>query len=76
MENIEFPVHSISLTGREKIVRMNRNSLTLQLGNGEIVLIHRNVYNKLAVNPELPTYLVTREFQGKLSHWIATLSTL
>lgn len=51
---------------------MLKNSLLLENKiTGEEMFIHRNVFNALEKNPELPTFKVKREFQGTTSYWLA-----
>lgn len=60
-----------------EIKKMNKNSLLLEnKATGVPVLIYRRVFNAAMANPELPLFLVNREWQGHSMLWIATLSTL
>lgn len=55
-----------------RIKKMLRNSLLLENKiTGEEMFVHRNVFNALEKNPELPTFKVKREFQGTTSYWLA-----
>ena len=60
-----------------EIKKMNKNSLLLEnKATGVHTLIHRRIFNMAMMNPELPLFLVNREWQGHSMLWIATLSTL
>lgn len=58
------------------IKKMLKNSLLLENKiTGEQVFIHRNVFNTLEKNPELPVFKVKREFLGTTSQWLAIPKT-
>lgn len=60
-----------------EIKKMNKNSLLLENKiTKDPVLIYRRVFNAAMADPELPLFLVNREWQGHSMLWIATLSTL
>ena len=69
-------MRQVEIPKNPKIIRMSRNSLLIELENKEVVWIHRNVLNKVLCNPELPTFITLKDFQGTIMPWIATLSTL
>jgi len=59
------------------IKKMLKNSLLIEnKETGEEVFIHRRIFNLLTKNPELPTFKVKREFQGRTSYWLAVPTTL
>lgn len=58
------------------IKKMLKNSLLLKnIKTEEEVFIHRNVFNALEANPELPVFKVKREFLGQVSYWLAIPKT-
>lgn len=59
------------------IKKMLKNSLLVEnVKTGEDVFVHRRIFNLLQDNPELPTFKVKREFQGKISYWLAVPTTM
>jgi len=59
-----------------RIKKMLRNSLLIEINiTGEEVFVHRNVFNALEKNPELPVFKVKREFLGTTSQWLAIPKT-
>ena len=65
-----------TLVVNAKVVRMNNNSLTIELVSGERVLIHRRVFNALQENPDTPTFITEREYRGVKNSWIAIPKTI
>jgi hypothetical protein len=58
------------------VKKMLKNSLLLKnIKTEEEVFIHRNVFNALEANPELPVFKVKREFLGQVSYWLAIPKT-
>lgn len=58
------------------VKKMLKNSLLLKnIKTEEEVFIHRNVFNALEANPELPVFKVKREFLGQISYWLAIPKT-
>lgn len=58
------------------VKKMLKNSLLLKnTKTEEEVFIHRNVFNALEANPELPVFKVKREFLGQTSYWLAIPKT-
>jgi len=59
------------------VKKMLKNSLLLEnKETGEEVFIHRRIFNLLSKSPELPTFKVKREFQGRISYWLAVPTTM
>lgn len=59
------------------IRKMAKNSLLLQnKQTGETCFIHRNVFNVVNDNPELPLFRVEKNFNGHTSVWLATPMTI
>lgn len=65
-----------TLVVNAKVVRMNNNSLTIELVSGERVFIHRRVFNTLQENPDTPTFITEREYMGVKNSWIAIPKTV
>lgn len=59
-----------------KVVKMNRNSLLLELAPNEQILVSRKVFNKIQEDPKIPMYSVEREFRGTTSLWLAIPLTI
>ena len=59
------------------IQRMLSNSMVLiDKRTQETYLIHRRIFNLALNNPEMPLFPVKREYEGKSTKWLATISTL
>ena len=59
-----------------KVLRMNKNSLVLELPYDEEIFISRKVFNEIRRNPNIPMYSVIREHLGIKSLWVAIPMTL
>lgn len=64
------------VVNKARVVRMNRNSLVLELQPNEEVLISRKVFNEIRRNPNMPMYSVIREHLGIESLWVAIPMTI
>lgn len=59
------------------IRKMAKNSLLVEnKQTGETMFIHRNVFNVVNSNPELPLFRVEKNFNGRLSVWLAAPMTI
>lgn len=59
------------------IRKMAKNSLLVEnKQTGETMFIHRNVFNVVNSNPELPLFRVEKNFNGHLSVWLAAPMTI
>lgn len=59
-----------------KVLRMNKNSLVLELPYDEEIFISRKVFNEIRRNPNIPMYSVVREHLGIESLWVAIPMTI
>jgi hypothetical protein len=65
-----------TLVMKAKVVHMNRASLILELAPNERVMVTRRVFNTIQSNPDIPMFLVHKEYMGHPFDWIAIPLTL
>lgn len=65
-----------TIVNKARVVKMNRNSLVLELQPGETIYISRRVFNEIQKNPEIPMFSVNREFMGMKTNWFAIPMTI
>ena len=65
-----------TLVLKAKVVHMNRASLILELAPNERVMVTRRVFNAIQLDPDIPMFLVCKEYMGKKFDWIAIPLTL
>lgn len=64
------------LVNKARVIKMNRNSLILELQPGERIYVTRRVFNEIQENPEIPMFSIERDFMGMKTTWIAIPMTL
>lgn len=64
------------VVNKATVVRMNQNSLTLELAPNEQIMVTRKVFNQIRKNPDIPMFQIEREFMGTTYLWIAIPMTL
>ena len=64
------------LVTQSKIVRLNRNSIILELQGDKQVYVTRRVLNAIIADPEIPVYIVSRSFNGVTTDWLAAPLTM
>lgn len=67
---------SNDLINNAKVLRMNRNSLVLELPDDEEIFISRKVFNEIRRNPNIPMYSIIRKHLGIESLWVAIPMTI
>lgn len=65
-----------TIVNKARVVKMNRNSLVLELQPGETIYVTRRVFNEIQKNPEIPMFSIERNFMGTERTWIAIPMTL
>lgn len=65
-----------AIVNKARVVKMNRNSLVLELQPGETIYVTRRVFNEIQKNPEIPMFSIEREFIGRKTNWIAIPMTI
>lgn len=65
-----------TIVNKARVIKMNNNSLVLELQPGETIYISRRVFNEIQKNPEIPMFSVNREFMGRKTDWIAIPLTI
>ncbi len=61
---------------KARIVRMNKNSIILELRCDKQVYVTRRVLNAITADPEIPIYIVSRDFNGVITDWLAVPFTM
>ena len=64
------------IVNKARVIRMNRNSLVLELQPNEEVFISRKVFNEIQKNPDIPMFMVERKHLGIETTWIAIPMTV
>lgn len=64
------------IVNNAKVIRMNRNSVVLELQPMEQIYCSRKVFNTIKATPNIPMYSVQREYQGITTDWLAIPVTL
>ena len=65
-----------TIVNKARVIKMNNNSLVLELQPGETIYISRRVFNEIQKNPEIPMFSVNREFMGMKTNWVAIPMTI
>lgn len=60
-----------TIVNKARVIKMNNNSLILELQPGETIYVSRRVFNEIQQNPEIPMFSIEREFMGRKTTWIA-----
>lgn len=65
-----------TIVNKARVIKMNNNSLVLELQPGETIYATRRVFNEIQKNPEIPMFSVNREFMGMKTNWVAIPMTI
>lgn len=65
-----------TIVNKARVVKMNRNSLILELQPDETIYVTRRVFNEIQKNPEIPMFSIERNFMGMKTVWLAIPMTL
>lgn len=65
-----------ALVNKARVIKMNRNSLVIEIMPGETIYVTRRVFNKIQENPEIPMFSIERDFMGMKTVWLAIPMTL
>lgn len=59
-----------------KVLRMCKNCLVLEFPSNKEIFVSRRVFNEIRKNPDIPMYLVLREYLGIEMAWLAIPMTI
>lgn len=65
-----------TIVNKARVVKMNNNSLVLELQPGETIYVSRRIFNEIQKNPDIPMYSVIREHKGVKTTWLAVPLTI